>query len=85
MRFKVYCGLKAIQEHRNWHINRTSDRIDGVKKTGCLGFINVAVGVLTGDRINEAFYYSGRNDEVTVRRGFSVYRTWAIDGNLGLP
>ena len=40
----VYCGLKASR-----------DRIKGMKKTGCLGFINVAVGVLTGDRINEVF------------------------------
>ena len=44
----------------------------------------MALGVSTGDRINEGFYYSGRNDEVTVRRGSTVYPTRAIDGNLGL-
>lgn len=44
----------------------------------------MALGVSTGDRINEGFFYSGRIDEVTVRRGSTVYPTRAIDGNLGL-
>ena len=44
----------------------------------------MALGVSTADRINEGFFYSGRNDEVTLRRGSTVYPTIAIDGNLGL-
>ena len=34
--------------------------------------------------LTRVFFYSGRNDEVTVRRGSTVYPTRAIDGNLGL-
>ena len=44
----------------------------------------MGAGVLTGDRINEVFFYSDRITEVAVRRVSTVYRMIDIDGNLGL-